>query len=66
MNNNNNFTNHNFTTSEKVNSNSANSYSSQIVDKLQMEYDALVGESDIIAVKLFSLEYPEYSVRKFK
>lgn len=37
-----------------------------LVDKLKHEYDTIMGEPDFVAVRLFSLEYPEYSVRKYK
>ncbi len=55
-----------FNTLDTSNQDNYPKFSTHVVDKLQHEYDTIMGEPDFVAVRLFSLEYPEYSVRKYK
>ncbi len=55
-----------FNTLNTSNLDNSPKFSTHVVDKLQHEYDIIMGEPDFVAVRLFSLEYPGYSVRKYK
>jgi len=55
-----------FNTLGEAQNENSDKYSPHIKDKLRHEYDTIIGEPEFIAVRLFSVEYPEYSVRKFK
>ncbi|MFN0048404.1 MAG: hypothetical protein ACKVOU_04700 [Cytophagales bacterium] len=55
-----------FNTYDNTQNENMSKFSTQVVDKLKHEYDNIMGEPDFVAVRLFSLDYPEYSVRKYK